>query len=191
MTNVLIVSNKDKRFKSLDFVLTAVEKKNKLREVLYNRVYVTENKIYGADGHRLNCVTNAFDFNNDFGIYDIIKHTKTEITLIKSDYVGNYPNVESIIETTKNYDKRPFENHNSNINLFTYFIMNELNICIDVNLLKDIYKFMPVNCIDVYFDELSVNKDEWTYDKSIKVDWFDNDITFKALLMAIRIKKGE
>ena len=185
---MLQINNKDERFKGLDFVLTAIDTK-KGTEIV-RKVYFTETKIYGADSYRLHSITNKFD-DLEIGLYDIIKHTKTEIILNKSSYVGNYPDVESIIETTKNYDKRPFENHNSNINIFTYFIMNKLNICIDVNLLNDIYKFMPVNRIDVYFDELSVNRDEWTYDKSIKIDWFDNNTTFKALLMAIRIKKGE
>ncbi len=187
---MLQITNKDKRFKSLDFVLQSVEKKDKLREVLYNKVYVTENKIYGADGYRLNSITNTFDFNNnDYGIYEVIKHTKTEITLIKSDYQGKYPNVEEIIESTKNFRKENFENNNSNFNLFTYYIMNKLNICIDVNLLNDIYKFLPKNnFIEVYHDEL-FNSEVWTYDKSIKVEWFEDDITYKSVLMAIRIKK--
>lgn len=191
MVNVLMVNNKDKRFKSLDFVLTSVEKKDKLREVLYNKIYVTKDKIYGADGYRLNCVTNTIDFDNDFGIWEVIKHTKTEITLLKSDYVGKYPNVEEIIESTKNYRKENFENNNSNFNIFTYFIMNKLNICINIDLLNDIYKFIPKsNFVEVYHDEL-FNSDVWTYDKSIKVEWFEDNITYKSILMAFRMKKGE
>ena len=188
---MLQINNKDKRFKSLDFVLQSVEKKDKLREVLYNKVYFTELRIYGADGYRLNSVTNTFN-DLELGLYDVIKHTKTEIILIKSSYIGKYPDVQSIIDQTKNYGKQEFKMTNSSIHIFTYFIMNKLGICIDIDLLNDIYKFIPSNeVIDVYYNELSVNKDEWTYDTSIKVEWFDdvNDITYKSLLMAIRIKK--
>jgi hypothetical protein len=172
-----------KNFNGIDFVCKALSTDK--TKIILNYIHVTEQYIYGSDGCRMHWINNSHNLKP--GLYDIIKKTKTEIILSKSDTTAKYPNVEYLINQTNHFTETKYNNNNSLISLFTYYIFNKLGICADISFLTDIYNHTNNNDITINYDPDKINNPLNTYDGAIKFNWSNN---YNALIMSIKIKKN-
>jgi len=88
-------------FDGIKFVITALNPKDQYKKAYVTKIYATDSQIMATDGKRLHVIDNDA-FNEPFlepGYWEVIKNTKSEIFLIKSDDDSKYPNIEKVIPT--------------------------------------------------------------------------------------------